>query len=94
MSIKQSIARISNSTNTLIVISAITTVASVVAAKCKKPNTAVTLLAFSTTVQAREIYVRHQGNAQVLRKIRTTTNAISEMDVPAHIVAAMKANEA
>ena len=94
MAIKETMTRISNSSNALIVLSAITTVASVIAAKCEKPKVAFTLLGFSTTLQVREVYVRHQGGVQVLRKINISTNDISELDVPAHIVGAMKSSKA
>jgi hypothetical protein len=91
MSIKQSIARISNSSNALITLSAITVVASAVAAKSNKPKLAVSLVGLSTALQAREVHVRHTNATAVIQNILMKSKEVSELDVPAHIVASMKA---
>ena len=93
MSIKQSFSNMSSSSNVLIVSSYITVVAAAIAAKYEKPVIATGLLGLSTSLNAREVYVRHARGAKAIQKILMKSKEVSEMDVPANIVAAMKSHQ-
>ena len=80
MSIKQSIARISKSTTALNVLSCLTVVTSVVAAKKDKPMLAVGLMGFSTVISVREVYIRHCNGAKIIQEILAKATEVSEVD--------------
>ena len=91
MTISTTLSNIKDSSVSLNIISAVTVVAAAIAADRNKPILATSLVGFSTVLAAREVYVRHVRGAKTIQTILMKTNEVSEMDVPANIVAAMKA---
>ncbi len=85
MSIKQTFSNISNSSNALVVSSLVTVVAAAIAAKYEKPVIATGLLGLSTSLNAREVYIRHKKTATSIQNILLKSREISEMDVPEEI---------
>lgn len=85
MTIKQLFSDVSNSSNALVASSFVTVVAAAIAAKYEKPVIAVGLLGLSTSLNVREIYIRHKKTAASIQNILSKSREISEMDVPANI---------
>lgn len=90
MTISTTLSNIKDSSVSLNILSAVTVVAAAIAADRNKPILATSLVGFSTVLAAREVYVRHVRGARTIQAILMKTNEVSEMDVPANIVAAMK----
>lgn len=85
MTIKQLFSDVSNSSNALVASSFVTVVAAAIAAKYEKPVIAAGLLGLSTSLNVREIYIRHNKTAASIQNILLKSREISEMDVPANI---------
>lgn len=94
MTITTTLSNIKNSTVALNVLSTVTVIAAAIAADRNKPLIATSLVGFSTVLAAREVYVRHVRGAKAIQTILMKSKEVSEMDVPADIVAAMKSSKA
>lgn len=93
MSIKETVKFVANSNTALTVGSIVALVSAGIAANKNKPEVAAVMLGLSTTMNVREIYVRHRDGAKAIQDILCKSNDISKMDVPTEFVKTMQKNK-